>query len=102
MTERIEFHGDTSRSEIVPGVGHSKESRPQEANRKFALELEKRLSQQKDKDKSEEEEDKIIIHQDNDQKEDDSENENNNNKDNRSDQPPDPDDPRGHKINLLA
>jgi hypothetical protein len=68
MSERIEFHGDITRPETVPGIGHSRESHSEEAKRKFALELEKRLSQENDKGKSQDKEDKIVIHQDCDQK----------------------------------
>lgn len=103
MSERIEFHGDLTRPEAVPGIGLSREAHSKEAKEKFALELEKRLSQEKDKTKSQDEEDKIVIHQDGDQKDDKAENENkNNSEDNSQDKFSNSDEFKVNKINLLA
>ena len=75
----------------------------QRSNEKFALELEKRLSQEKDRDNSRDEEGKIVIHQEGDQKDGEAKNENKNyGKDNPQDMSLIPDEFKSNKINLLA
>jgi hypothetical protein len=71
MSERVEFPSDRSRPESVQGIRQSRESRPEEAKKNFALELERKLSQDKNKDKAKKDGDEIIIHQDAEQEQDD-------------------------------
>jgi hypothetical protein len=103
MSERIEFHGDISRPDAVPGVRYSRESRSEEAKKKFAQEFERKLSQEKDEDKPDEEKDEILVHHDGEDNNESDSNEKDNDKEKQSDGKLLPsDDLRGNRINLLA
>jgi hypothetical protein len=66
MSERIELHSDVTRAESIRGIKQSRELRPEEARKKFAFELDKKLNQEKDKKKKDDRpDDEIILHQSN-------------------------------------
>jgi hypothetical protein len=62
MSERVELNSDVRISSGVQGVKTSREPVSEEARKKFAQELERKLSHDKKKDKKQKE-DEIIIHQ---------------------------------------
>jgi len=69
MSERIELNSEISRAEGIQGIRQSRENRPEEAKKKFAFELERKLQQDKEKKKDDQPDDEIIIHNDSNEKE---------------------------------
>jgi hypothetical protein len=70
MSERVELNSDIRITSGVQGIKTSREPISEEARKKFAQELERKLSHDKKKDKKHKE-DEIIIHQDENQDEED-------------------------------
>ena len=62
MSERVELNSDIRITSGVQGIKTSREPVSEEAKKKFAQELERKLSRDKKKDKKRKE-DEIIIHQ---------------------------------------
>jgi len=69
MSERVELNSDIRITAGVQGVKTSREPVSEEARKKFAQELERKLSNEKKKDKKRKD-DEIILHQDENQDDD--------------------------------
>ncbi len=70
MSDRVELNTSISAAESIKSVGHTKDPRSEEAKRQFAMELDKKLAEEKQKNKKKKDEDEIIIQGDKKQNED--------------------------------
>lgn len=64
MSERIEFNSDLAGTEMIHGIRKAGESGAEETRRKFAAELEKKLTQERERKKQKKPGDEIKLHAD--------------------------------------